>query len=300
LLFNIYINDIKNYKFNGDIFNYADDTIIFFSHKDLAIAAQKVQQDINLITKYFHNNYIHLNNKKTQTIVFRNSKLNVDILKTDNRITSHKYECFSPNNNNPCMCQKLLHRETVKYLGLHFDSNMKWFSHMKILTKKLRILAYRCYQLKDLMPLSVKRAIYFSLIESQVRYGITVYGLAPIYIINPLVTMLNRITRSFFLNVPISELKILNLENLKTYMLLINNYFEEKFRRVKENMYNTRQRRYETINHFTEIGKCVPEYFIPTILNNLPEQLRDLDTFSELKREIKSHLLNSNNSNSYN
>jgi hypothetical protein len=291
LLFNLYINDLQHYKFKGQIYNYADDTLIIHPHRNITIAINNLQSDLNIITKYFHNNYIHINNKKTKTIVFRNTKSQCDTIDPRNRITSHKYQCFTQNNT--CTCTKILHSEYVKYLGLYFDSNMKWSTHCQTLTKKLRILAYKCFQIRDLMTIHAKRIVYFSLVESQLRYGITVYGHAPQYFLHPIITTTNRIQRSLFAGKDVKQLGILDLKNLQKYIIIIKYYFDETYRNIHETNYNTRHRRYISTRYNTLLGKNTPQYFVPVLLNELPQDLKFLKTYSEVKKIIKDHLLNS-------
>jgi hypothetical protein len=289
LLFNIYINDIQHCNFRGQIYNYADDTILLLAHKNLTLAVKNMQHDLNLITTYFHNNFIHINTKKTKAIIFRNPKLNIDILNPINQITSHEIKCYTTNV--ICNCPKLQYSDSVKYLGLNFDSNMKWYSHTQNLLKKLRIIAYKCYQLKELVPTSTKRIIYFSLIESQLRYGISIYGHAPMYFLTPIIRTVNRINRIFFEGINPKTLGILSLTNLRTYTILLSFYFDNQYRNVNDNQYNTRHTRFITPQNYTEIGKQIPEYFVPAILNNLPPNLRHFDTYSQMKTEIKKYLL---------
>jgi hypothetical protein len=291
LLFNLYINDLQDYKLKGQIYNYADDTIIMHPHKNLRIAIDHLQSDLNILTQYFHNNHIHINNQKTKTIVFRNPKIQCNVIDETNRIVSHEYTCY--NGNSICNCTKIRHSDYIKYLGLFFDSNMKWSTHTQILTKKLRILAYRCFQLRDLITTEAKRTIYFSLVESQLRYGITVYGHAPQYFLNPIITTINRIHRTFFTGINIKTLGILNFKNLQKYVIIVKYYFNEKYRNARTINYSIRQRRYTPGNYNTSLGMNNPEYFVPVLLNNLPINLRSLRTYSEVKKLIKSHLLNS-------
>jgi hypothetical protein len=290
LLFNIYITDIMNYEFKGNIFNYADDTMILLPHKNITIATTDIQNDVDLITKYFHNNYIHINNKKTKAILFKNTKTKIDILKQENRIISHKYECFKQEST--CECEKLRYSDTVKYLGLNFDSNMNWHTHAQTITNKLRFLALRCYQLKEMVPFKIKRAIYFSLVEAQIRYGISLYGFAPNYILNPIICQTNRIIRTLFSGVNNKDIGILNFKNLQTQIILLTHYFDNRYRNVQKQNHNLRQTKYIIAKAYTNIGERVPEYFVPKILNSLPDNLKHFNKYSNIKKEIKIHLLN--------
>lgn len=69
-------------------------------------------------------------------------------------------------------------RETneIKYLGIIIDNNLKWVNHVNYLTKKIRKLIYKFYQLRDILSRKLLIMVYKSLVESLLTYGILVWG----------------------------------------------------------------------------------------------------------------------------
>lgn len=65
---------------------------------------------------------------------------------------------------------------SVKYLGVIFDNDLTWNSHLAYVCKKLRALSCIMYNLRYFMPLSVRKIVLHALGYSVLRYGITLYG----------------------------------------------------------------------------------------------------------------------------
>ena len=51
-LFTLYINDIVNVLSHSKICLFADDTVIYFAHKNIAIAAEAIQLDLKNIDNW--------------------------------------------------------------------------------------------------------------------------------------------------------------------------------------------------------------------------------------------------------
>ena len=59
-----------------------------------------------------------------------------------------------------------------KYLGVHFDNKLNWHSHIEYLCTKLSQAAGVIYKLKKLAPRAVLKTVYYSIVDSHLRYGI--------------------------------------------------------------------------------------------------------------------------------
>ena len=64
-----------------------------------------------------------------------------------------------------------------KYLGLTVDSNLSWNKHVQELCCKLgarvEVLLYR---LSKILPTECLKSLYFSMVQSVIDYGLTVWG----------------------------------------------------------------------------------------------------------------------------
>jgi hypothetical protein len=287
-LFNIYVNDLAYLKFKGNILQYADDTIIYSEHKEYQQALLNSQQNLNLAVKYFHNNEIKINPNKTQVIVFKSNRM---ASTTQQNITCHNHTCLKSGNSN-CQCSSMSFVNSIKHLGVYLDSNMKYNSHITHLCKILRITLYSFYKISHCFPIHIKRIIYFSLVESLIRYGLASYATAPEYIMKPLRTILDRIHKVLFHDIHPKTLGIMKLDDLKTYLTLEKFYFETNFRKQRETQYARRTDLYVVPRYKNEYGKNTFEYRIPTSLNSLPSELRHIQSLGLVKFKLKTYLLN--------
>ena len=61
LLFNIFLNDLFLFLENSDLSNYADDNTLYSSGNDREKVKQTLRQDLEIVTKWFYENYMVLN-----------------------------------------------------------------------------------------------------------------------------------------------------------------------------------------------------------------------------------------------
>ena len=62
------------------------------------------------------------------------------------------------------------------FLGITFNSNLKWHAHINYITKKITGIVGLLWRLKDLYPMTVLRMLYNSLILPHLSYGILTWG----------------------------------------------------------------------------------------------------------------------------
>ena len=67
LLFIILINDVHSVLDKCKILMYADDTVVFFSERSVEAVEEVLNQEANLVGKWFANNNLILNLKKGKT-----------------------------------------------------------------------------------------------------------------------------------------------------------------------------------------------------------------------------------------
>ena len=79
----------------------------------------------------------------------------------------------TPKNMNISIQGKNIKRvENTKYLGVTFDSNMKWESHIKNIYNKTKYLTFTLYKLSNIMTTENLRMVYYALFHSISSYGI--------------------------------------------------------------------------------------------------------------------------------
>ncbi|CAH1114356.1 unnamed protein product, partial [Psylliodes chrysocephalus] len=74
----------------------------------------------------------------------------------------------------------------MKYLGILLDQHLRWDRHISYVIKKLQKVIYTFKCLKEYLPERELKTLYYSLVESHLRYGISIWGAAARIHINPL------------------------------------------------------------------------------------------------------------------
>lgn len=65
---------------------------------------------------------------------------------------------------------------SIKTLGVHFSSDIKWYPHFNEFSSKILLAIYKLCHLKSMIHINVLRTVYLANIESGMRYGLLVWG----------------------------------------------------------------------------------------------------------------------------
>ena len=121
LLFILYINDIVNVSEIMQLILFADDTNIFMSDKSLSVLNCRVNSELCKISKWFRNNKLSLNVKKTNFMLFTSAKSRTlhepFTIKIDGRNVEQVTE--------------------TKFLGVIITENLTWDKHIKTIRNKV-------------------------------------------------------------------------------------------------------------------------------------------------------------------
>ena len=113
LLFILYINDIIKSSPTLNFILFADDTNIFYSHKDLDILNATLNSELSKIQLWLKCNKLSLNIKKTNYMYFRN-------------VHSPPVKCNININGAP-----LIEKDSIKFLGITIDCHLTWYDHVR-------------------------------------------------------------------------------------------------------------------------------------------------------------------------
>lgn len=287
LLFNIYVNDLPQAVKFCKVFQYADDTVLLSSHIRYHEAIDLLQLDVTRVMDWFSHNVIRINAKKTQLICFRSPLKSVLL---DKPLFLHASNCVS------CNCVPVDYVNTTKYLGIHFDCDLSWNSHLSYIFKKLRAASCTLYNLRIFLPMSTRRLLVHALVYSILRYGITVFGQCTDQLASKVNTLLRGILRSVAYGSSLQQSdSLFNDLSLPTFRALFwqtvitRHYWDSTFktpnnvcRVLRDPMPFTALR----IN--TNFGKCIRLYYVPHIFNNLPSALIDVTSRGALKRQFRA------------
>ena len=159
LFFIIYVNDLFNRGTDAVRFiMFADDTNIFISASSTDELYSKANNVLMLLKNYIDANYLHINLKKSKYMQFRSARGRIP-----NKIVY--YDKFP-----------LKRVSTIKFLSVIISETLTWNAHIKYLTNKLSKITGSLFKLRNIIPSKMLRNIYYALVNSQINYGITLWG----------------------------------------------------------------------------------------------------------------------------
>ena len=176
LLFLLYINDIV---MSSEIFKFtlfADDTSLFYSHKNEQDAIPILNAEFSKISNWLAANKLSLNVGKSKLLIFTNQK---------SRSTSTK-----PNDTEPSSTQntakselfingeKLKEVDHAKYLGVLIDNKLKWNNQIDAINLKLSKGNGLLAKIRHYVPKSVLRSLFFSFINPHIDYNLLNWSMA--------------------------------------------------------------------------------------------------------------------------
>ena len=296
ILFLLFINDLPNAT-KLFVKLYADDTFLCAQNDDIKLLVKEVNLELTNVFKWLCSNKLTLNFSKTKYMVL-----------TKKRDVSHSFTVKMGG-------KKLQECNTYKYLGVMFDKDLNWKSHIEYICSKICKVVGGLAKLRYCADIEILREVYFALIHSYVRYGIIAWGNITKTNVKPLNVILNRAIRIMSF-APFSgkvelkplyhQLQIMDID--QTFKFEVGKFMYKS----KNNILPT-----EIAKHFE--NEVLPEQklglrrrennTIPKILTmsssgeksiqtrgeqhwaNIPPYLKDLDSFASFKRFLKSHLL---------
>ena len=160
LLFLLYINDLPNTSSQLKFHLFADDTSIYYLSRNLSDIESLINTELKSVANWMKANRLSISTSKTNFILFHSPKnkprktLNVKI--DGNAINEV---------------------QSVKYLGVEFDSNLTWKPHISQLSLKLSKTVGVLSKIRYFVDSDVLVMLYYALIFSFLNYGIETWGL---------------------------------------------------------------------------------------------------------------------------
>lgn len=159
LLFIVYINDLLSLVPENCIVSYADDTVILSSDTTWQKTEEKMNKYLLEVNNWIALNELSLNATKTVYMaygIYKNSvpsSLNISI--------------------NDLKIERVY---STKYLGVVFDFQMKWESHITYILNKTKYLLFVFSKLSKIMHKKSLMTIYYAFFHSIATYGIIAWG----------------------------------------------------------------------------------------------------------------------------
>ena len=202
----------------------------------------------------------------------------------------HTSRCLS------CACEPIQHASFIKYLGLFFDSDLTWNTHLAHVCKKIRAVSCLLYNTRYFMPLSVRKIVVHALVYSVLRYGITVYGHCAlrwqIRINSILRSLLKTISYDLCLSKDIDVFKALHLPDFNSLLMetvVHRHFWDSQFKvlYVPSRILRPKER-YRIPRCSTRFGKRARSYYVPAFMNKLPSSILNLRTKYKLKKALRN------------
>lgn len=291
LLFIVFINDFCKLKLFGKIITYADDSVLLYSCLNTNELKSQIESDLIAVRKWFSFNDLTLNLTKTKLIHF-------DLIQTNNdlNIKFHSTSCngFIIN----CDCHLLQQVNSIKYLGIFIDSNLKWKTHIKELNKKLRFVLIKFHHLKNKIHKSFLLTLYHSWFYSLINYGIIIWGGEYRTNLVPLISIQKKMFK--LLSSPLSpdfrNLNILPIRHIAFFRIILFLFRNKNFCILKNNISSRRPTEIYQIPHFRkEVFRKHFFYLAPKLYNNLPLELQVIPNLSTFKRLLFKFLIEIDN-----
>lgn len=286
LLFNLYVNDLSKAVSNCQIFQYADDTVLLSRHIYYADAVNLLQYDSLNVMNWFRYNLIEVNATKTKLICFRNPLKNISL---NIPLYLHTSFCVS------CTCVPVEYVSTVKYLGVFFDSDLSWNTHMSHICKRLRSVACCLYRLKNLLPFSVRKLIVHGLAYSILRYGISVFAHCSELWRSKVDAILKSILKSvcYGSSIPpnaslFSALQLPSFQALFMETVVLRYYWSDAFKTINKSDRSLRHvLRFQIPRCRTRYGDSMRRSYVPRVFNSLPVSCLNLESKVALKSALR-------------
>ena len=218
LLFLLYVNDLPlASEFETTLF--ADDTYLAISDKCITDLERKVNKELIKIDRRLKINKLSLNISKSCYMLTNNQPNKSCTLNLQLSLNS----------------VSLTRQQTVKYLGVLIDDNLKLSIHIHHLSIQLSHYSGVFCRIRNLIPIKVSKMLYFCFIYSRIQYGIVIWGNASKIYLKELSVRLNNIIRSITFSKKCSH--VTNLyKNLN--LLQLNDIYKLELARFMYQLHN--------------------------------------------------------------
>jgi len=162
LMFLLYINDLPLHIPNTNTAMFADDTTLHTFGKNLTDINNNLQDSLSAVSEWCKSNSMILNDSKTKSMLI--SASNKHQLTTNFSLT--------------LLDDSLQITSTEKLLGVTFDHNLNFKSHVEIKLRKCNSLLFLLMRIKCFLDLKTRKLFYnaYIIILPHLDYCITVWG----------------------------------------------------------------------------------------------------------------------------
>ena len=295
LIFLIFVNDMHLHLTDVDSVQFADDTTIIFSHKNVNYLKYCVERELAVLNDWFKANKLTLNIDKSVYMVFdRTGRKDLKELVLGDKSIKQVKE--------------------TKFLGTWLDDQLNWKAHMTRLLTKLKCGLGMLQRSKNFLTTRAMKLLYYGQIHSHLCYAVSVWG--PMLskgqlntlkgIQNKCLKLINSTysTRERHLRLKILSIeKLIDLEQSKLGYKLCHQLLPVVLTRLLKSDQNNQDM--EKLHSYSTRQKAIPHrpsaklglyrnsflYRSISTYSNLPLELQQLPNLNIFNNRVKAHLL---------
>ena len=204
-----YINDLPNALRVAELLLFADDTTIYYYHKDPISLINVLNDKLRNVDCWMKANKLSVNISKTNYVIFklRNKKFHINTPLT-----------FDGN--------PITQRKALKFLGIDIDENLTWKTHISNVCKKISKSVGIIFRSRFYLSKKSKISLYSTLVYPYLTYCNTVWSstyknnLSRIFLLQKRIVRIMTNSEIRAHTAPLfTELKILDIYNLNAFYI---------------------------------------------------------------------------------
>jgi hypothetical protein len=315
ILSNLMLNDLHRIVKKMLLFSFADDSKFIYSDKSLENLISVANTEFRMVAQWMRANRLMLHPDKTKFMIFcpRQKPLDINLCRV-----------YLNNNDigtvpeDPELVSEIIFLNTadepvIRFLGLFLDPHLSFKYHIAKVVSKIAKGMYIIRTVKNILPESALKTLYFSLINSHLIYALPAYGCAENSVLKPLVKIQKKAIRIISKSKwnshcePIfKRLGILRFEDMIKYSQLEFMYFWEH-KRLPASFLDTWKRKNDfmgpdnyslrnALDLYTETPRLtfsqrLPLFKFPVLWNTLEPEIKQTWPPFLFKKLVKCQLL---------
>ena len=281
LIFLLYINDLPDVVPHSHTVLFADDTTLSFRNSSNHALTSDIRDSLAKFMEWSVANRLSINFEKTYSMLITTKNISENEIPVF--MNTHQIE-FVP---------------SIKYLGVTLDKNLKFNIHTNLISLKVSKSIGVLYRLRNLLPSSCLRNIYFSLIQTYFQYCISVWGSTYACHLRSLTVLQKRAIRIIsdapFLahSTPLfNSANILKLNDLYFYNLGVIVYCQKIPLIERSHSHRTRFR-HHFLPPFSRLSLTQHSISFRAISfwNNLPDSIKNSPSLFSFKNRLKIYFI---------
>ena len=273
---------------------FADDTSIVLHDKNIDRLKQQTEFTMKQVYEWLLSNRLSLSWEKTFFVIYHSP--------------NRKHTLFNDIKVNDFMIKRV---KVIKYLGMHIDENLKWDKHVNTLCNTLSRNFHLFYSIRNIIPGTLKKELYYSLIFSRIMYGIELYGSCRKTLLSKVQTIQNKLLKVLYqlpyrsnTNELHCRLELLKVEDI--YKTRVLKFAYESIKNICISQFENHYQYRRGIHHHltrntnmlhiprvrTKYGENTLKYKGSKFWNNITNDLHNETSIYTFKKATKRFLIN--------